>query len=63
MRIPCAARAIGRHNDRGNGRRRARSKIKDFIASATLAKMSAPFGELFYRGLLCNTLVCLAVSR
>jgi nitrite transporter NirC len=38
-----------------------KAPIKDFIASATLAKMSAPFGELFYRGLLCNTLVCLAV--
>lgn len=38
-----------------------KAPVKDFIASAALAKMSAPFGELFYRGLLCNTLVCLAV--
>jgi nitrite transporter NirC len=35
--------------------------FKDFLASAALAKMNAPFGELFYRGLLCNVLVCLAV--
>jgi nitrite transporter NirC len=35
--------------------------VKDFIATAVAAKMSAPFGELFYRGLLCNILVCLAV--
>jgi nitrite transporter len=38
-----------------------KAPLKDFLATAALAKMSAPFGELFYRGLLCNTLVCLAV--
>jgi nitrite transporter NirC len=38
-----------------------KAPFKDFLASAALAKMSAPFGELFYRGLLCNVLVCLAV--
>lgn len=35
--------------------------IREFIANAAQAKMTAPFGELFYRGLLCNVLVCLAV--
>ena len=35
--------------------------MKDFLAAAALAKMNAPFGELFFRGLLCNVLVCLAV--
>ncbi len=38
-----------------------KAPFKDFLASVALAKMSAPFGELFYRGLLCNVLVCLAV--
>ncbi|MFL5307689.1 MAG: formate/nitrite transporter family protein [Polyangia bacterium] len=38
-----------------------KAPFKDFLASAALAKMNAPFGELFYRGLLCNVLVCLAV--
>ena len=35
--------------------------VKEFIAAAALAKTTAPFGELFVRGILCNTLVCLAV--
>ncbi|HSS40745.1 MAG TPA: formate/nitrite transporter family protein [Polyangia bacterium] len=38
-----------------------KAPFKDFLATAALAKMNAPFGELFYRGLLCNVLVCLAV--
>jgi len=33
----------------------------EFIASLSAAKMSVPAVELFLRGLLCNTLVCLAV--
>ncbi|MFW5809164.1 MAG: formate/nitrite transporter family protein [Halanaerobium sp.] len=33
----------------------------DFILSASAAKMTAPAGELFFRGVLCNILVCLAV--
>ena len=38
-----------------------KAPIKDFIGAAALAKTTAPFGELFVRGILCNTLVCLAV--
>ncbi len=38
-----------------------KAPFKDFLATAALAKMNAPWGELFYRGLLCNVLVCLAV--
>jgi len=33
----------------------------EFILSASAAKMTAPAGELFFRGILCNILVCLAV--
>ena len=32
-----------------------------FITSVSASKMSAPFGELVIRGILCNMLVCLAV--
>ncbi len=32
----------------------------DFMASAALGKMTAPAGALFFRGILCNILVCLA---
>lgn len=39
----------------------SKAPMKDFLTAAALAKISAPFGELFFRGLLCNTLVCLAV--
>jgi len=39
----------------------AKAPLKDFLTTAALAKVNAPFGELFFRGLLCNTLVCLAV--
>jgi nitrite transporter NirC len=33
----------------------------NFILETTAAKMNAPAGELFFRGILCNVLVCLAV--
>lgn len=39
----------------------AKAPLKEFLTTAALAKINAPFGELFFRGLLCNTLVCLAV--
>lgn len=39
----------------------AKGGTADFINSAASAKMNAPFMELFMRGILCNTLVCLAV--
>ncbi|GAA0716663.1 formate/nitrite transporter family protein [Clostridium malenominatum] len=35
--------------------------VGNFIVKATAGKMSAPFGQLFIRGILCNMLVCLAV--
>lgn len=35
--------------------------IGSFIVKATAGKMTAPFGQLFIRGILCNMLVCLAV--
>lgn len=38
-----------------------KAPTRDFILTAAAAKMSAPTGELFIRGLLCNVLVCLAV--
>src|SRR3569623_1653608 len=41
--------------------RLSKAPLKDFLATAALAKINAPFGERFFRGLLCNTLVCLAV--
>ncbi|MEW6710842.1 MAG: formate/nitrite transporter family protein [Candidatus Riflebacteria bacterium] len=33
----------------------------EFVAKASAAKMAAPAMELFFRALLCNVLVCLAV--
>ncbi len=33
----------------------------EFIASVTLAKTTAPVVQLFFRGMLCNILVCLAI--
>ncbi|MEG0473869.1 MAG: formate/nitrite transporter family protein [Solibacillus sp.] len=33
----------------------------NFVEKATTAKMSAPAMELFFRGILCNALVCVAV--
>jgi nitrite transporter len=35
--------------------------VDQFIASTAAMKMSLPFGQLFFRGVLCNILVCLAV--
>lgn len=39
----------------------AKGGIADFIVSVSASKMNAPFMELFFRGVLCNILVCLAV--
>lgn len=33
----------------------------EFIQAAAAAKMTAPSGQLFFRGVLCNNLVCLAI--
>jgi nitrite transporter NirC len=35
--------------------------VADFINSVASTKMNAPFMDLFMRGILCNTLVCLAI--
>lgn len=35
--------------------------LKDFILSVSADKMTAPFSQLFIRGILCNMLVCLAI--
>lgn len=35
--------------------------VGEFILKISATKMSAPFMELFFRGILCNILVCLAV--
>lgn len=35
--------------------------VGEFIATASLGKMSVPFAALLMRGILCNILVCLAV--
>jgi nitrite transporter NirC len=39
----------------------AKAPMKDFVLQVSAAKMGAPLGELFFRGVLCNVLVCLAV--
>lgn len=39
----------------------ASDNVGDFILKTSAAKMSAPFWALFFRGVLCNILVCLAV--
>lgn len=39
----------------------AAGPVGEFIANTSAAKMSAPFSALFFRGVLCNILVCLAV--
>jgi nitrite transporter NirC len=39
----------------------SRAPAKDFVLAVAAAKMSAPALELFFRGVLCNALVCLAV--
>ncbi len=35
--------------------------VAEFIATVTLSKTTAPISELFFRAILCNMLVCLAV--
>lgn len=35
--------------------------VKKFIITIATAKATAPFSDLFFRGILCNILVCLAV--
>ncbi len=39
----------------------AKGAVADFILKVSAAKMSIPTMELFFRGILCNMLVCLAV--
>lgn len=39
----------------------SRAPAKEFLLGIVAAKMSAPLVELFFRGVLCNALVCLAV--
>ncbi|MBM7624723.1 formate/nitrite transporter family protein [Sporohalobacter salinus] len=39
----------------------SKAPTADFIISVSAAKMNAPLGQLFFRGILCNMLVCLAV--
>ena len=39
----------------------AAGPVGNFIANTSAAKMSASFSNLFFRGVLCNILVCLAV--
>lgn len=39
----------------------SKGAAKDFVLAVSAAKMGAPLLELFFRGILCNALVCLAV--
>jgi len=39
----------------------AKGAVAEFILKVSSAKMNAPTAELFFRGILCNILVCLAV--
>jgi len=39
----------------------SKAPAKDFVLGVVAAKMAAPASELFFRGVLCNALVCLAV--
>ena len=39
----------------------SKAPAKDFVLGVVTAKMTAPASELFFRGVLCNALVCLAV--
>ena len=39
----------------------ATGPVGEFIANTAATKMSLPVSELFFRGLFCNILVCLAV--
>ncbi len=38
-----------------------KTPAKEFVLGGRAAKMAAPAAELFFRGVLCNALVCLAV--
>lgn len=38
-----------------------KSPLSDFILGVSRAKMNEPISELFFRGILCNILVCLAI--
>lgn len=39
----------------------AKGPVGEFIATTSATKMSLPASELFFRGIFCNLLVCLAV--
>jgi nitrite transporter NirC len=39
----------------------SKQPLNSFIVDTSAMKMTLPFSELFFRGLLCNVLVCLAV--
>ena len=39
----------------------SKTPAKEFVLGVVAAKMGAPATELFFRGILCNALVCLAV--
>lgn len=39
----------------------AKGGTAEFILKTAEAKMNAPFDELFFKGILCNMLVCLAI--
>jgi len=39
----------------------AKGSVGEFIANTAATKMSLPASELFFRGVFCNILVCLAV--
>jgi len=39
----------------------AKGATAEFILKTAGAKMNAPFDELFFKGILCNMLVCLAI--
>lgn len=39
----------------------SKGPLNSFIVGTSAMKMTAPFSELFFRGLLCNVLVCLAI--
>ncbi len=39
----------------------SKQPLNAFLVETTASKMTTPFGELFFRALLCNILVCLAL--
>ncbi len=39
----------------------AKQPLNSFIVETSAMKMTTPFSELFFRGILCNVLVCLAI--